>query len=325
MNVLGRPDVEPEVARRAVHWWVEMNSGEPRDSHRRAFERWLAAHPDHAAAWRHIESVSGRIHGVAEHAGAARAALAQQPPRKRRSTLKALALLMFAGTGAWVAEERTPWRAWTADYRTAVGERRTVTLADATVLTLDTNSAVDVRFTATERRVRLVRGALMATTGHLAMEARRFFVDTAQGSLEALGTRFAVRQDDADTRLDVFEGAVRIEPADAPGNALVLHAGERARFDRREVSSREPLVADTAAWTDGLIVATSMRLADFLAELSRYRPGVLRCDPAIADLRLSGTYPLDNTDRVLDALERALPIRVAYATRYWATVHPTRG
>jgi transmembrane sensor len=165
---------------------------------------------------------------------------------------------------------------------------------------------------------------VMITTGHADASQRRFFVDTAQGRLEALGTRFAVRQDAADARLDVFEGAVRIEPADAPQDAVVLHAGQRARFDKHGVAPPGSVIADDAAWTDGVIVASSTRLEDFLAEVGRYRRGVLRCDPAIADLRLSGTYPLDDTDRILAALTHALPVRIDYMTRYWVTVQPAR-
>ncbi|KND60340.1 Fe2+-dicitrate sensor, membrane component [Candidatus Burkholderia verschuerenii] len=104
MSASVRPDIAPDIARRAVHWWVELYSGESRDAERRAFEHWLAEHPDHALAWKHIESVCGRIHGLSEHANAARAALAQGNTGtgnavKRRRTIKTLALLLFAGTG----------------------------------------------------------------------------------------------------------------------------------------------------------------------------------------------------------------------------------
>ncbi|WP_277182684.1 FecR domain-containing protein [Caballeronia sp. BR00000012568055] len=320
MNV---PNIAPHIAKRAVHWWVELQSGNTRDTDRRAFEHWLAEHPDHARAWRHIESVSGRMRGLSEHASAARAALAQKPARRRRESIKLLMLLFFAGGSAYVAEQRLPWRAWKADYRTAVGERRTITLADGTRLMLNTDSAIDIRYTADARRVRLVRGEIMVTTGHAEPSSRRFFVDTTQATLEALGTRFAVRQDADNARLDVFEGAVRIEPMDAPQNAAVLHAGERARFDRLQVARVQRTDPDDAAWTSGLIVASHMRLDDFLAELSRYRNGLVRCDPDIAALRLSGTYPLDDTDRVLAALAHALPVRVEYVTRYWVAVRPT--
>ncbi len=122
----------------------------------------------------------------------------------------------------------------------------------------------------------------------------------------------------------MFEGAVRIEPADAPENAVVLQAGQRARFDNRHVMPPEALQTDDASWTEGVIVASSMRLDAFLAEVSRYRRGTIRCDPGIADLRLSGTYPLDDTDRILNALANALPVRIDYRTRYWVTVQSAR-
>ncbi|MBA5827920.1 iron dicitrate transport regulator FecR, partial [Escherichia coli] len=76
--------------------------------------------------------------------------------------------------------------------------------------------------------------------------------------------------------------------------------------------------------TGGMLVASRMRLADLVAELDRYRRGTLRCAAAVADLRVSGTFPLDDSARVLDTLKATLPIDVAYLTRYWATVVPAR-
>ena len=124
------------------------------------------------------------------------------------------------------------------------------------------------------------------------------------------------------TRLDVFEGAVKVEPARAPGASKVVHAGERMRFSATQIMPIEPASADTAAWTQGMLVASNMRLGDFLSELGRYRDGYLRCDPSIADFRLSGTFPLSDTDRVLKTLATTLPVEVAYVTRYWVTVKP---
>ncbi len=295
------PEIPPHVARRAVEWWVELQSGEDTRQQQLALQRWLAEHPDHERAWRHIRDVSRRCQGLSEATGAAvaRAALTRPGSAKRRASVKALAILLFAGDATWIAREQSPRRAWGADVRTAVGERRTLTLADGTRVTLNTDSAVDIRFSGTERRVRLVSGEIMVATGHddSAHPSRPFVVETAQGRLQPLGTRFAVRQLADTSRLDVFEGAVRIRPFDVPDLAPVIHAGERARFTRAGVSAVEAVGENDAAWVDGLIVASSMRLADFLAELDRYRPGHVRCDPAVADLRLSGTFPLADTDQ----------------------------
>jgi transmembrane sensor len=69
-----------------------------------------------------------------------------------------------------------------------------------------------------------------------------------------------------------------------------------------------------------MLVAAHMRLADFLAELSRYRRGRLNCDPKVADLLISGSYPLNDSERILDMLEVSLPVKVQRFTRYWVTV-----
>jgi transmembrane sensor len=49
---------------------------------------------------------------------------------------------------------------------------------------------------------------------------------------------------------------------------------------------------------------------------------VLRIDPQIASLRLSGVFPLADTDRILATLPSVLPVRVQWSTRFWVTVTP---
>lgn len=319
------------VARRAVEWLVELQSPDATEATRDALQQWRAQHPHHEQAWRRIEAVNAQMRGAAGgSAMAARIAHAtlidahQAAPRsaRRREALKTLAVLLFAGGTVWMAEDHTPWREWTADERTGVGERRTVTLADGSTVALNTGSAIKLRFTSAERRVRLVGGEMLVSTGKDAA-GRPFVVETAQGELQPLGTRFAVRQQGDASRVDVFEGAVAIRPSNArAGQARTLHAGEQARFTRSAIAEPQPIDDNTIAWTDGMLVASGMRLADFLAELSRHRPGRLRCDPAVAGLRVSGSYPLDDTDRILDTLRSTLPVEVHFLTRYWVTVRP---
>jgi transmembrane sensor len=49
---------------------------------------------------------------------------------------------------------------------------------------------------------------------------------------------------------------------------------------------------------------------------------VLRCDPAVADLRLSGTFPLGDPDAILQVIAQTLPIKLQFVTRYWVTLVP---
>ena len=331
---LVRPnDIPPHVARRAVEWLVELQSGDADTTTRQGLQHWMGLHPDHERAWQHIEAVNGQLRSVASPMASviAHATLAPRRSVKRREVIKTLAVLLFAGGTTWMTKDSTPWREWTADEHTGVGERRTVTLADGTTVTLNTASAINIRFSAAERRVQLVSGEILVSTGkdggHNGSEisnglSRPFLIETAQGELQPLGTRFVVRQQAGASRVDVFEGAVDIRPHDGAGAPRILRAGEQTNFTRNAITEPTAINDIDAAWIDGMLIASGMRLADFLAELSRHRPGRLRCDPAIAELRISGSYPLADTDRILDALPTTLPVEIHFLTRYWVTVRP---
>lgn len=108
-----------------------------------------------------------------------------------------------------------------------------------------------------------------------------------------------------------------------------MHAGQQTRFTRHGITAPAPLDAVTQSWTDGMLIAESTRLGELVAELNRYHRGRLRCDPAVADLRITGAWPLRGnsnaanvSDSVLTSLERHLPVRIQRLTRYWVTVMP---
>lgn len=320
-------DIPPQIRRRAVEWLVELQSDGATDATRQGLQHWRGEHPDHERAWQRIEAVNGRLKGLASPLGSAvaHAALASPRSMKRREAIKTLAVLLFAGGTTWLLEDNTPWREFLADERTGVGERRTVTLTDGTRVALNTDSAINVRFTGSERRLRLVSGEILITTGKdEAGPPSPFLVETAQGELQPIGTRFTVRQLPDASRVHVFEGAVAVRPRDGSAPARTLQAGEQARFTRTAVGNPTPVSDGDTAWTDGMLVASGMRLADFLAELNRHRPGRLGCDASVADLRVSGTYPLDDTDRILDTLRTTLPVEIHFLTRYWVTVRSAR-
>ncbi|MDF2796581.1 MAG: iron dicitrate transporter FecR, partial [Pseudomonas orientalis] len=84
----------------------------------------------------------------------------------------------------------------------------------------------------------------------------------------------------------------------------------------------QPFVShgDPWAWNDGVLSVQKMPLGEFIAEVSRYRPGVVRCSDTVAGLYVFGTYQLADTDQILALIARTLPIRINYRTRYWVNV-----
>jgi transmembrane sensor len=320
----GQPNptvIDPAVLDQAAHWFVRLASGQASTQDHHALLQWRDADPEHERAWQRLQGVEQKLRGGALPAPVARAALGAVDLGRRR-TLKTLAVAGAAlGSAALWQREQGLWQRWTADYRSGVGERREVLLADGTRLLLNTDTAVDVRFDAALRRLVLRSGELRITTGHDAQN-RGFVVATRDGTLRPLGTRFTVRRldDEQQTRLAVSEGAVEVRPGNATAAPLVVQAGQRTVFSATGAAPPSALDEAAGSWTDGILTAERMRLQDFLAELERYRPGRLHCDPAVAELRLTGAYPLADTDRILAALQQTLPVRVRYYTRYWVSV-----
>lgn len=312
----------------AADWLTLLMSGEAGDEQQRQWHQWRQAHVDHEAAWQHVESVTGRMKSLER--APAYAALSSYGASDRPSSTarrRATRMLLWGGlaTGVGLLASRTgTWQASVADYRSGTGEQRDFTLEDGTRLTLNTDSAVNLRFDANQRRILLVAGEIMITTRHGSGPAdpRPLLVATAEGSIRSLGTRFTVRQRTGRTVVAVLESAVEISPWADSGGARLLHAGQQTQFSRNAVEAPHSIDERADAWARGQLVADEQRLDDFLAELDRYRPGMLRVDPQIASLRLSGVFPLADTDRILATLPSVLPVRVQWRTRFWATVVP---
>ncbi|VVD66413.1 FecR family protein [Pandoraea iniqua] len=343
-HTIGDPLPE-SVTLAATEWFVRLQANEmttsgmggvetvaqtrARAADQAAWQRWHDAHPQHAQAWQRLVDFGSQLrtippvvaHGTLLRMATRKAATSQS----RRRVLGLFALATVAGA-AWTARDSATVQSLRADLSTGVGERRTVQLDDGTALALNTDSAVDVRYTQDTRRLRLLRGEIAVTTGADADHGHRpFFVDTAHGRLQALGTHFLVRQQNDTASVIVLEGAVRVTPSGAAGDAIVLTAGQGATFDATAIRSRfdDTSAANAAAaWTQGMLVVHAMPLGDFLAELSRYRRGHLGCAPEVANLLVSGIYPVDDTDRVLDMLARALPLEIERYTRWWVRVRP---
>lgn len=297
----------PLVAEQAVHWLIESQGDDFGQAQQLAFDRWLQADLEHQRAWAHIQQVNQRLRGVSSPVVHATLHAPQSPARRR--ALKALLLVGVASATGLGLQQHNPLPGMMADYRSPVGQRRRMQLGDGSVLQLNTRSAANVRFNGQQRWVQLFEGELAL---HVARDARPLQLRTGEGVLRLDSGRFNVRQFEGYSLVSVFEGRTS-----ADGQPLM--AGQQARFTGawHSVSALAP---NAGAWVDGMLVASQMRLADFLAELGRYRHGQLGCSEQVADLRISGSYPLDDSERILQMLEVALPVRVKQFTRYWVTV-----
>lgn len=313
--------MDARILDEAAHWLALLHATGFSAAQQAELAQWRSLSATHEAVWQRMEQLQLRMDGVPPAVGMA----VLDRPRNagsRRHLLRATALAIATPMLGWFAYRHLPWQVWNADFSTATGETRELTLADRSRVLLNTASAISTRFDGEARRVHLHAGEILVETAHdRAYQALPFMVQTDHGQLRALGTRFTVRKHAHSTTLAVLQGAVQVTPAQS-SQSLVVQAGEQVNFDSRQTGAITPLSAHTDAWARGVLYAQDMRLDDFLAELQRYRPGVLQCVPDIANLRVSGVFQLRDTDRILELLTQTLPVRTQTRTRYWVTVTP---
>jgi transmembrane sensor len=317
------PDaIDPALVDQAAHWLARMHASDFSEGERAACEQWRRQSPEHERVWQSAEQL-GRSFGLVPAAVGMPVLGRRRLRANRRALLGAVAALVAVPPVLWWGYHATPWAGAALAYRTATGERRRIALADGTQVDLNTATTIEVAFDERQRLVRHESGEILVNTAPDPGPVHRpFIVRTDAGELRALGTRFTVRSEGGGaTRLAVLEGSVEMHPARASGDASVLvRAGQQVQFTRDQAGAPSPLDASAGRWTQGTLFAQEMPLADFVAELARYRNGVLRCDPAVAQLRVSGAFQIDDTDRVLALLAQTLPVRIETRTRYWVTV-----
>ncbi|MBL8271995.1 FecR family protein [Steroidobacter sp.] len=197
-------------------------------------------------------------------------------------------------------------------YTTAIGEQRSIKLADGSMVYLNTRSRLEVRFTDNERWLRLREGEALFTVKH--DSARPFSVHTDDAVIQAIGTQFGVYRQDSGTRVAVLEGVVQIsgdlqgsQPSTAaPMSPPRLAAGEEASvtpggaiLERRPVNS-----AKAAAWRQRRLVFEDESLETIVAEFNRYNvtPQIQVLDEAARRQRFSGTFDADAPERMVNTL-----------------------
>lgn len=307
-----------------LDWFVRRQRTQWGASDERAFQAWLGADARHGEAFREWESrwrafdaispetVAGWRSGFEGQASAA---------PTRRSFLKPAFVL--AASGMAVGAGYLGWRHVLAQpvfeqaFATRRGQQLEAPLPDGSRLRLDTATRLEVRLFRDRREVTLVDGQAVFS---VQADAKRPF-DVLAGPLRVrvVGTRFAVRHTPgmpgADgTRVSVEEGKVRVTHRTTDATSEVfLTAGRQVESDAQGVFSAVSAVAreGIAPWRDHRLSFVDTPLARALAELERYgSTGLVVNDPAVAALRLSGTFDPRDARTLRLALASALPVRL---------------
>lgn len=332
-------EMRERLEQEAVNWYSRMASGEMTRAERAAFEAWKQQSPEHEKASRKIERlwqilpavlVADELTQIApthqpsatmiDFAAAKQLHSATLPPKRwLENRLSRWSMGLATAASLLVAVCITYCGDYLhhplADYRTLVGEQQAIQLADGSTVYLNTDTAIDVTLTDTERRIELLKGEAEFDVAH--DTSRPFRVISGHTTTEALGTKFIVRYAKPEGSVTLLEGKIRTtrQPHHGTENdQVILSPGEQIAFNEEALSPiQKPDMNLITAWRRGRLVMNFVTLEAVVAEINRYRSGhVLLLNKDLAKRKVHVALDIDHMDDWINALENTLPLQVRH-------------
>lgn len=297
----------------AARWFVRLQEPAVSADEQHRFDAWLNEHPQHRDEFQLLQG----LWSAADLLAAPRLkALVETLPTRRerrpfvRYAVAASVLAVALGLGLFSGLNHPG--GYSAEFTTALGERKHVALPDGSVIDLNSRSRLQVRYEKDRRLIELNEGEAMFSVEH--DTSRPFVVEAGSGKVTVTGTRFDVRRDVMQTRVAVEQGTVKVQGHNAPDDQFIsLTAGLGTCVDAQGKVAAAYAVnpAELTAWRSGKLVFNNASLSEVVSEVSRYREKPLTVsNPAVASLRLTSVFKSDNTEALLKALPSILPVAV---------------
>ena len=313
MNSALKGPLPRDIARAAAQWLALIESGAATDADHQRLQQWRDRDPAHETAWQKLQLFRERFSGVPSTLAMA---TLDRPRPERRAILKQIAGVTVLLPAAWWLSRQMPLDAWRADLQTSTGEHKRIRLFDGSTLQLNTDSAVNVDMST--RQLTLVRGEIaLNVSGRAGLSIQVPFGRITLDRGEA-----CVRLDSARCQVSAVSARVQLQPLH--GAELLLLEGQQVTLSATGPGAVSAFDPRLPGWRQRVLMAQDQKLGDFLRELSRYRPGILRWEPELETLRVTGSFGLDDTDRILSLLATSLPVEVHMRTRYWVTLAPRK-
>lgn len=307
----------PPIAQ-AIEWYALQGSGTFTQEAQQRFQCWLESDAGHREAWQALNQQLNRSLAPLARQPGARQALSSSGHQRRALLRGALGLGGLALASHLLTRAGGPLHErWGADLRTATAERRRFALEDGSDLLLNAQSAVDLHYTALERRVELLRGEVLAQVKPETLRA--FVLQCPWGEVSLDGGRCLLSLHPHGAQVWALEGELELRTAVTrqrlrPGQGRSIDSAGRGW---------QPLPAayiDQRAWVSGLLEVHDQPLAAVIDALRPYHPGLLQVSARAAPLRISGVFTLDDSRQALAALKDVLPLRVDEYLGWWTRI-----
>jgi transmembrane sensor len=323
----------PSITEQAALWHARLHAADVTMKERNEFQAWTASNAEHRRAYEAMQNLAGKmdaLSGIARQQPQVLSSVLQEQltqcaelaekakgrPKRKFAMAVAASLILaiglaFAMLPQWQPVEPTL-------YTTAVGEQRSIMLADGSVVTLNTGSQLSVVMTDTARRLQLVRGEAYFDVAKDPL--RPFEVAVNNSLVTAVGTAFNIRQNNSHLEVTVLEGRVQVnsgKPGREQGSPVTkrfLHAGQQIDNSGTTLQVTQldaKTLNNTVLWREGKFDFDNESVSNVIEKIQPYYSSkIIIGDDAIGDLTIGGVFRTDNVELLLSALESALNIRI---------------
>lgn len=321
------------IERQAREWLIRMDKEEPLTAGDvEALQEWMRRSVMHRDELKRICKFWRQANVLTELA----VCLESNTQQRKNSRERWASTAAVAATAVLATVVLTWWHLQWADgksngnYQTAVGQQKSIALADGSSIRMNTNSEVQVAYGESSRAVHLLKGEALFSVTH--DPKRPFEVFAADSVVRAVGTAFAVHIESSKVDVTVTKGVVELaEVSEQPRAAAAPHkrpenvsartslgrvkAGEMTSVnsgsDHIEVQQlAEPELQRKMAWQDGYLAFSGEPLSEVIEQVNRYSPVTLEIgDPKLASVAIGARFRIGDLDAVLDVLETNFGIR----------------
>ncbi|MDC7684666.1 FecR domain-containing protein [Asticcacaulis sp. BYS171W] len=301
------PEARARLVAEAAVWMARLKTDNRLEATEAGFKAWLMSAPEAQSLFDEATDVWEKLPVAAR---------ASRPMRRgalvRRGVVAAMAasVCLAFGFGAYSIITRP------VVYETQKGEQRVVTLADASQITLNTDTRLSVRYTGGARGIVMQRGEAIFSVAHDA--ARPFTVDAKGQRVTALGTRFVVRNEPTVVEVTLLTGKVDVRAISDEAQthkSIVLTSGDRVMIrDGMDAVTDRPVPQVVTAWQRQEIVFTDSTLSEAVRELNRYsRIQLIVSDPRVAGLKVAGVFQTGNPAAFAQSMARIYGLKLRYS------------
>jgi transmembrane sensor len=306
-----------DIEARAAEWLMRREQPLWSQADQAALDRWLDESMSHKAAfWRleHAWQMADRIGALSARDIAPRPSRTGLPLKWwQASALAASLLLAIAFIGLHSRPTLSPQPS-VDTFDTDIGGHRIVPLVDGSRIELNTATNLRTLISKKRRDVWLDRGEAFFEVAHI--EGSAFVVHAGPRLITVVGTQFSVRRDGDNVTVAVVQGRVRVEDTTpgASSASITVTPGDVAiglGSSMMVVSKPVAAVEDKLTWRDGRLVFDGTSLAEVVDDFNRYnRQQLLISDPAVAAIRISGTFKASNVEAFVRLLKEAYGLKV---------------